>query len=495
MENNIPHILIIDDEKGLRVGTQRLLESEGYYVETAENGTQGIKLGTGNNFDIAVIDMKMPDIDGLEVLKEIKKAKPNTICIIATAYASIETASESTRQGAYTYIPKPFTPEELLYQIERGYKQRILLLESERLKKEREEKLLELASEKSRLSTIISSIQDGVLVVNKKGDLVYYNHAAIKYLNLPKIELGEEILSRLPLEISELIKTYLKSDKINQKSYTLSIEILPQNELVIEAVLNPIQNPDGSPAGVVIVSRNITEFKKIETIKSQFVSMVAHELKTPVAAVLGYMKLILDPNIPVGYEQQMDYITRSTIRLQDMIDLVNDLLDISRMELKSKIREIEELNVPEIIESVLSNLDFEIIKKGIVIVKNYEEDIPLLNADVNEIKRIYTNLLSNAVKYNNDKGNIRIELKISGNYLITEISDTGIGMKPEECEKLFNEFYRAKNKLTRGISGTGLGLSIVKRIIDAYHGTIKVESEFEKGTKFTVSLPIDKQTT
>jgi DNA-binding NtrC family response regulator len=108
------NILIIDDEKGLRFGTQRLLEDEGYTVESAENGEEGIRLGTSKEFDVALIDLKMPDIDGMDVLKEIISAHPNTICFMATAYASYDTAIQATRLGAFGYIPKPFTPDKLI---------------------------------------------------------------------------------------------------------------------------------------------------------------------------------------------------------------------------------------------------------------------------------------------------------------------------------------------------------------------------------------------
>ncbi|MBU1096081.1 MAG: hybrid sensor histidine kinase/response regulator [Ignavibacteriae bacterium HGW-Ignavibacteriae-2] len=487
-----PRILIVDDERGLREGSKRLLEGEGYLVDTAENGTEGISLGVKNDYDIAVIDLKMPDIEGLEVLQEIKKQRPNTICFIATAFASYETAVESTRLGAFSYIPKPFTPEELFHQLKQGYKQRTLLLEAERLKKEREETLLEVAHEQSRLKTIIESISSGVLLVNREGEVVYFNHSTLQKLSIDNLEIGEYILDKLPTQISEILNQLLNSDNIMHKAKTTQVEIMPKGQLFIEATCSPVPHPDGSFAGVVIVLKNITGFKQVEQIKNQFVSMVAHELKTPIAAVLGYLKLILDENIAVSYEQQQEFLGRSHIRLQGLLDLVNDLLDISRMELKTKQREIEVINISEVIESTLQFLEFEIKKKGIVLVKDIKDQLPLLSADQNEINRVFINLISNAIKYNRDKGSITITCRLKGNYIITAISDTGIGLKPEEKSKLFQEFYRAKNKNTRGISGTGLGLSIVSRIVECYHGKIDVESEYEKGSTFTVYLPINK---
>lgn len=495
MTNSKTHILLVDDEKGLRVGTQRLLESEGYVVDSAENGLTGIKLGTNSEYDLAIIDLKMPDVDGLEVLRTIKNTNPNTVCFIATAFASYDTAIEATRIGAYGYIPKPFTPEELIYQIEKGYEHRKLLLESERLKKEREENLLELASSKSRLKTILESITDGVLVVNKFAEVVYYNNASLKLLGFEEIKIGERILEKLPEAIKEKVDIYLQPGSDITKSRTVQIEINNGSQIFIEAVCSPVLHPDESFAGVVIVLNNITEFKKIEIIKNQFVSMVTHELKAPIAAVSGFIKLILDKSFNLTKEQQEDYLKRSGVRLTGLLDLVNDLLDISRMETKTKQREIEEIDLKEIIINTIKFLEIELKNKDISVTTNFENEIPHLKADQNEITRLFTNILSNAIKYNKTGGSINVSLSTSKNYLVAKIKDTGIGMRPEEKAKLFNEFFRAKNKLTQNISGTGLGLSIVKRIVDSYYGKIDVDTEYNVGSTFTIYLPINTQLT
>ena len=489
-----PKVLIVDDERGLRSGTKRLLESEGYSVETAANGTDGVKLGTENDFDLAIIDLKMPDIDGTEVLKEITKAKPNTICFIATAYASYDTAIESTKLGAYSYIPKPFTPEELLDNLRRGYDRRVLLLEAEKLRKEREERLLEIAFEKTRLNTIINSITDGVLVVNKTGELVLFNAAALNYFDLDRIIIGEYILRILPEEVSNLINKIIGSEKYIDKSFSSQIELKPDKELIVDVTCSSVPHPDGTLAGVVAVVRNITETKKIEAVKSQFVNMVAHELKTPVAAVLGFINLINDESFKVSESQRKDYLNRSFKRLTTLLEMVNDLMDISRMETKKKEREIVELDIVEIIKSCGDLLEMELKKKGIQLSYSVSENIPLIKADSNEMNRLFMNILGNALKYNTDNGKISITVFQSGSYIVSKIADTGIGLKPEDKEKLFNEFFRVKSEKTRNIPGTGLGLSIVKRIVDSYNGKIIVDSEYGKGTTFTVWIPIKLNT-
>lgn len=491
MNTENPTILIIDDEKGLREGSKRLLMNEGYIVDTAENGATGILLVKDNEYDLVIIDLKMPDIDGLDVLTEIKRLRPNSVCFIATAYASYETAVESTRLGAYSYIPKPFTPEELIFNLEKGLKHRQLLLEAERLKREREESLLEVAHEKSRLKTIIESISSGVLLVNTGGEVVYYNHATLNKLAIDDLQIGQYSLDKLPDGLTDIVTRMLSEKKTVNKSFTTQYEI-NNGDMYIDATCSPVPQHDGTVAGVVIVLKNITGFKKIEKIKNQFVSMVAHELKTPLAAVLGYIRIMQDESIHISESQQDEFLTRSRSRLNSLLDLVNDLLDISRMEEKKVGREIEELDIKEIIRNTIKFLEFEIAKSKLLVNINFPDQLPVIKADRNEIIRVFTNIISNAIKYNKEKGFIDIDCSENGNYLTIKVSDSGIGMQPEEKEKLFQEFFRAKNKYTREITGTGLGLSIVKKIIESYHGKVEVESVFEKGSTFIVHLPINK---
>jgi two-component system, OmpR family, phosphate regulon sensor histidine kinase PhoR len=488
-----PKVLVVDDEKALRTGVKRLLEVENYAVTEAENGTEGIKLGTETEFDLALIDLKMPDIDGDEVLKNIKQKFPHTVCYIATAYASYETAVEAARLGAQGYIPKPFSPEELIQNLKEGFHTRQIYLEADKWRKEREERLLEVAFEKTRLNTIINSISDGVLVINKAGEAVLYNPAALKLLDLESIHIEEKIIGRLHSEIAGLINKILSNEEYQPNSYSSQIEMKPQGELFIEATASPVPHPDNSLAGVVVVIRNITALKKIEQLKSQFVSMVSHELKAPIAAVYGFLNLITDDKIRLTKEQQKDYIVRSQLRLDGLLKMVNDLLDISRMEMKTVKREIKQVCVEEIIKSALELFQVEINKKGISVSLNCESDAACIKADYDEINRLFTNFISNAIKYNKENGSVSITISKSEDYLITKIKDTGIGLKPEEKKKLFSEFFRAKNELTKSISGTGLGLSIVKRIVDSYSGKIEVESEFGIGTTFKLYLPLTVQ--
>jgi signal transduction histidine kinase len=161
--------------------------------------------------------------------------------------------------------------------------------------------------------------------------------------------------------------------------------------------------------------------------------------------------------------------------------------------MKTAKREIVSVNLPDIIKSVIELFQFEAGKREVIISFDADEKLPELNADQDEMTRLFTNLISNAIKYNKINGTIEIKIKHQQPYLVAEIKDSGIGLKDEEKKKLFQEFFRAKNENTREISGTGLGLSIVKRIIDSYAGKIEVESEFNQGTTFKISLPLKSE--
>lgn len=489
MQENSPRILIVDDEDALRTAVRMVLELEEFDVQEASNGTDGIKAGINGDFDLAIIDLKMPDVSGLEVLKRIRESKPNTICFIATAYASYDTAVEATKLGADGYIIKPFTPEELLQKVTTGMEKRRFLLEKERLRKEREASLLEVATERTRLKAIVNSIREGIIIVNKGMEVVYHNPAALKLLNMEYIPLGVPILEILPPPIRELLEKFFINTE-DSAHYSIEMRTGSDDDYFIVAELSPVPHPDGSLAGAVITVRDITEFKKLELIKNQFISMVAHELKAPVAATLGFIDILRHPDIEISKEKQLDFMNRSYMRLTGLLQMVNDLLDISRMEMNKAVRELRPVCLEEIIAETVHLFSIEIEKKGLSVDMPDSGQRHIIPADKNELSRLFNNFISNAIKYNKQNGTIDCKITQSGAFVVISIRDTGIGLKPDEKNRLFSEFFRAKNEFTKNIHGTGLGLSIVKRIIDAYSGKIEVESTYGQGTTFKIFFPL-----
>jgi len=165
------NILVVDDERGIREGCRRILVSEGFSADVAENGEEGLKLAKAKPFDLILVDLMMPVMSGLEMMEQVRQYDPEIIMIVITGFATIETAVEAMKHGAYDYIPKPFTPDQVLAVVNRGLEKRRLSLQAQRLMEERDQKLLEVAHEESKIHTIVNSMADGILVTNKEHPL------------------------------------------------------------------------------------------------------------------------------------------------------------------------------------------------------------------------------------------------------------------------------------------------------------------------------------
>ncbi len=483
------NILVVDDEFGMREGIRRLFEAQGHRVETAETGRNGIDKGTAEEFDIYFLDLKIGDIDGVEVLGAIKAQFPEAICVICTAYASIETAVETTRLGAYNYIAKPFAPEEIQLVFDRAIERRWYILEARQLRAEQERRLLEITQEKSRIRTIINSIADGIVVLNQDEEVVLFNPQFPRLLELDKeLVIGRSIREVLPEPYQELI-----ADIFRQKDSLQALQqefiIHPPAKLVVMANTTTIRDDQNRLIGYVSVLRDISELKQLELLKSQFVNMAAHELKAPLTAIQGFLEMVVDKTLGDEPETYDNYLRRSLERSKTLITLINDLLNISRIQAGKIRREIERLDLSQQAHSAADFFANEIEKHELTLETEFAEGL-VIDADREEIQRLLTNLISNAIKYNRPQGSVTLRTSREKGSARLDVSDTGIGMKPEEKERLFEEFFRAKNPHTRSITGTGLGLTLVKKIVDSYAGRIEAESEYEKGTTFTLYLPL-----
>ena len=356
-------ILIIDDEAGMRLGCQKVLQKKGYEVDVAATGKEGIeKIKTGNS-DLALVDYKLPDVDGMKILEEAAKTPSSPLCIMITAYATLESAVSATKKGAYDFLAKPFTPAELNASVNKAVEYVKLQREAERLKEEK------------------------------------------------------------------------------------------------------------------------------KRVRLEFVRIVSHELKAPLAAIEGYLNNLLSGFVGDSKESREKVLKRCKSRAEGMRKLIQDLLDMTRVETGTKQRELQEFDLSELLRDVIEVFEPQSADKGIEL--NFSDhDLPAMHGDPGELRIVFTNLLSNAIKYNKKGGKVDLVLRADDKYVLVSVSDNGIGMKKEELNKLFTEFYRAKNEHTRTIPGTGLGLSIVKKLVTLNHGEIEVDSEYGEGAKFTVRLPV-----
>jgi two-component system, sensor histidine kinase and response regulator len=223
-------------------------------------------------------------------------------------------------------------------------------------------------------------------------------------------------------------------------------------------------------------------------IRFQFLSVLSHELKSPINAIEGYLNIMRDKQAGNDIDNYKVMVDRSLERIKGMRTLILDMLDLTRIESGKKVRNIQNIDVCSVAQLAIDTVEPMAIQKNIKINKNFPESA-YYQADNNEIEIIFNNLISNAIKYNNENGHIEISIIQLPDLLTIVVEDNGIGMSKEDTSLLFEDFMRIKNEKTKNITGSGLGLSITKKIIDLYQGDISVESEPGKGSKFIVTLP------
>jgi len=488
--NNRANILVVDDEMGIREACKRALVREGYAVDLAEDGNLGLQKIKETSHDLILMDLMMPGIGGLDLIKKTNDIDPEIIIVVITGYATIETAVEATKRGAYDYLPKPFTPEALTALVQRGLEKRELRLEAQRLHHEREQRLLELAGEKSRLRTIIGCMADGVLVTNLERQLVLWNTSAVKMLKLAGTDESGHPLNRYLKDASliESMENILtsKDESVSMLSRELHIE---DPKSVLMAALAPVRDEQGELLGAVTVLRDITKLKEIENIKSQFVSMVAHELRAPLAAVEGWLDIVISGEAGGDRTLERQWLERAKERSKSLLALINDLLEINKIEAGKVAQKMEPVPVAQVILKIADFLKPEADKRGISFAIRLPDGLPAVPADLQDMEKLFTNLISNAIKYNVDNGSITVSGGVDENYVGLHIQDTGIGIAKEDLPRIFEDFYRVENPQTRQISGTGLGLTIAKKIVDSHFGHIEVKTRPNHGSTFSVYLP------
>ncbi|MEA5110108.1 Sensor histidine kinase RcsC [bioreactor metagenome] len=368
-------VLVVDDEMGIRMGTRRILqnfkvdypfmdEHIEYVVLEAPTGEDAIEIIDREMPDIILLDNKLPGIQGIEVLEYVKKKLYDIVVVMITSYASLELAVKATRDGAYDFIPKPFTPQELRSSLENITKQLFLKRMTQKM--------------------------------NKEGKLIRF----------------------------------------------------------------------------------------------QFLSVLSHELKAPINAIEGYLKIMQERQFGDNITSYNEMIDRSLERISGMRSLIMDLLDLTKIESGKPVQHMQLVDITKIAGISVDTMRPYAIQKDVDIYLNTKEPV-MMEADAKEIEIIFNNLISNAVKYNKQGGRVDVFVQQEKNKIKLRVADSGIGMTEEEKSTLFQDFVRIKNPKTKHITGSGLGLSILKKIVEMYHGDIEVESIPDKGTTFTIILPTD----
>jgi PAS domain S-box-containing protein len=474
-----PRILVIDDEPRIRDACMLVLSDKGFDVSTAPDGEQGLQMIKEKHYDIVLVDLMMPTISGFDVLSEVRSHHPDTVVIVITGYATLEHSIEAMKKGAFDFIPKPFTPDQLRAVVEKSLRYTSALQD--------------IADSKSRLGVMVNRLTDGVMTTDARKLIVQVNPAFLHMIGYH----GEEVVGHHVNEIIHEEKLLESIDQALHMSPDTFVEItkeiqLPDNgaENFFGARCAPFRGRTNENIGTITVLHDITALKKMDQMKSDFVSMVSHEVRSPMNSLLMQLKNISDGLAGPVTEKQQEILQRASEKILNLNNLVTELLDLSRIESGLIAHEKEQVNMAQLLADQKKFHSSYAAEKLITIDLNCPDDLPSILANRQNMEEVLANLITNGIKYSPAGASINISAAKENEYLKFQVADTGFGMSSEDLKKIFTRFYRVKDANTRQIQGTGLGLAIVKSIIESHHGKITVASEVGKGTTFTVFLPL-----
>ncbi|MFQ5612332.1 MAG: ATP-binding protein [Anaerolineae bacterium] len=514
-------ILIADDEVDVLDLCQRILSSEGYRVITVNGGEEAIQAARRNDFDLFLTDIKMPGRNGLEISRAVKTINPNIICMVMTGFATKETAIEALKLGIDEFVVKPFSPEELSLAVSK-------VLEKERLRQEnsRLRALLPLF-ELNRLimSTLTrSALLEEIVVIARQelkadfaalylleadGDVSCHiqkhdvGSAAGKLLQTSQALAEQVVLSREQALISvekSHVNGYVAgwsmvANPLVAKEKFLGILVLSRCEADFSpgdkdflAVMSGQASIALENAGLFEeIQQAYEELKTLDHMKSEFINIAAHELRTPLAILMGYAN-ILEDSVDGENQGYVNIIVRNAMRLRALIDDILNMRYIQTGETRIKLGPIR-LN--EIVSATVEDMELLAQEKSVTISSGIPQDFPTLYADKQKLELILANLLSNAIKFTSEGGQVTIGAEVRERMAYISVTDTGIGIPPGEIDKIFDRFYQVEESLTREYGGLGLGLSITKGWVEICGGSIWVDSSPGEGSTFTFSVPLE----
>ncbi|GLI50571.1 PAS domain-containing sensor histidine kinase [Tepidanaerobacter syntrophicus] len=364
------------------------------------------------------------------------------------------------------------------------YETKILAESFNRMAENLQETVGKLKEETDKTRAVLASMAEGLIAVDQNCHVVMMNFAAEKLFKIRQEEtLGKHLLEVLRnRELHDLINEVLKT----RKGSTREIKINTYDERIFWINVVPIDKENNLDA--VAVMRDITELKRLEKMKSDFVSNVSHELKTPLTSISGFAETLLDG--AYKSEENCRYFLRIIKQETDrMTRLINELLYLSRIEKPDFSIPKRPVNIASVVNKAVKLLQKNIDDKGHLLNLRLPENLGPVTGDEDSVLEIIINLLDNAIKYTPEGGNITVEIEDESDFISISVADNGIGIAGDELERIFGRFYRVQGPGITSASGTGLGLAVVKHLVESLNGKISVESQLGKGSTFKVSLP------
>ncbi len=482
-----PLILVVDDNPDNVQVLGNILNIKGYRVAIAMDGNQALDYIQNKKYpDLVLLDIMMPGIDGFEVCNRLKAdtQTANIPVIFLTALADTENKLNGFEVGGEDYVTKPFAQAEVLARINTILKRRY----AEAALRESEE----------MLKSTLESMDDLVFVLDKNGvvlECYQSNKLDADYLS-PENSIGKSYKELLPSDIAEqfdkVIVGTTESDQIQQVESFLQMNGKTNWYSTKFSLRKDI---DGKITGITAVARNITEQKLAEEslrendrLKSEFVSSVSHELRTPLASIVGFSSTILR-NENLDKENLQQFVKIIYDESERLTRLIENVLSISRIESGKVGYQLEPIELEPMVNEVIAKQHVQAEENEITLSCDVEKNLPPIEADRDAIQQVLINLVGNAIKFTQPNGKVIISVLQKNDTAILNVKDTGLGIPQNDLQKIFGKFFRVERPGTE-IQGTGLGLALVKEIVDFHKGKIDVQSEVNKGTEFTIILPI-----
>jgi len=527
-------VLVIDDEPVVLDLCGRILESEGYQIVMAEDGLAGIERLRREAFDAVLTDIKMPGLDGLETIQIMRQSDPDLVCVVMTGFSTMNLAIQAVKLGVDEFVVKPFTPSQLSQAVSRALEK--VRLRRENIRLQAIVPLFELNQTFLRTVELQPLMQEVVAIAIREthadrvallagagpraGHLVLrasagYGARAVAWLEekeFPRDVIlpgGVQWQVESPEEHNGRFRPLLKSLEMASAIITP----LAVKEGVLGALVAGWDDgaggfgPDqpeflavlGSQAAVAMdnarlfedTQRAYRELQALDHLKSEFINVAAHELRTPISILIGYASL-LEEEAGDELKEPLAIMTRNAYRLSSLVD---NLLDLERLRAGATLLAIESFSPVEAVGSVVADFRPLAESKQVHLETLTQNGLPPLQTDRQKFELVVANLVSNAIKFTPCGGKITVSTsRVSdGQGLVVEVEDTGIGIPVEELDRIFESFYQVEDSLTRQHEGMGLGLSIVKGMVDLLGGTVSVESEPGQGSIFRVCLPLARQ--
>lgn len=465
-------VLVVDDSLLYRdLLVNHVLTPHGYVPLTASDGESGLHTALQEQPDLIILDMQMPGMTGLQMLEALHARGSEIPVILMTLHGSEELAVHAFRMGIRDYVVKPFDIEEMLAAIDRA-------LTESRLRRERDALIQTLEVERRQLAAVLTNTAEGILLVeNEEPERVMLaNHSVRRAFNLPDDVVGKPLASVISDEI--LLDAFWRA-RIG--GTTARAELPLPNGRTFNINVTPIPE-----VGRVAVMHDVTYLKELDRMKSEFVSAVSHDLRSPLTAIRGFVDLL--PVAGTLNEQQTYFLEKIRHSVETVTAMVADLLDLGRIEAEVRM-DVEECDIAAIIGKVVAGQAAQAELKKQSLQVQLAPDLPTVSGNSLRLGQALTNLLSNAIKYTPEGGRITLAAEVAEGQVMIRVEDNGIGIPQEDIPHIFDKFYRVKRPDTEEIAGTGLGLSIVKTIIEKHHGRIWVDSKLGEGSTFTVILP------